>query len=58
MPDIEDIFAINRTEVYWKIALSNADIVLVDRLDIDADVFASLRNNSAKFYGKRPNVTM
>lgn len=56
--DIEHIFALNRSEVYWKIALSNADVVLVDRLDLDAEVFAKLRNNEAKFYGSRPRIFM
>jgi hypothetical protein len=38
--DIEQVFALNRGEVYWKLALSNADFVLVDRLDLDGEVFA------------------
>lgn len=54
--DIENVFARNRAEVYESIWRSDADIVLVDRMDIDAFVFAGLRNNTVEFCGRRPPI--
>jgi thymidylate kinase len=54
--NIENVFARNRAEVYESIWRSDADVVLVDRLDIDAFVYAELRCNTVEFSGCRPPI--